>query len=99
MFLIDCAKIHPNPPTPTPDTTPPTTSAPTAASSTDFVAAARACGWAAESVEGADALETALGRASREQVLRTFLESVTRMVRPAFRERFREVIAALDAKA
>jgi sulfopyruvate decarboxylase subunit beta len=39
---------------------------PTAASSTDFVAAARACGFAAESVEGADALEAALGRASRE---------------------------------
>jgi thiamine pyrophosphate-dependent acetolactate synthase large subunit-like protein len=39
---------------------------PTAASSTDFVAAARACGWAAESVASAHALEAALERASRE---------------------------------
>src|SRR5262249_30829641 len=39
---------------------------PTAASSTDFAAAARACGWAAETVETADALEAALARACRE---------------------------------
>jgi hypothetical protein len=39
-----------------------------------------------------------LGKLSREQLLRTFLESVNRMVRPLYRERLKEVIATLDTK-
>ena len=38
-----------------------------------------------------------LGRLGREQLLRTFLETVVRMVRPAYRQRLKDVIAALDA--
>jgi hypothetical protein len=37
-----------------------------------------------------------LGRLGREQVLRTFLEAVARMVKPAYRQRLKEVLAALD---
>jgi general stress protein YciG len=37
-----------------------------------------------------------LGRLGREQVLRTFLEAACRMARPAFRDRLRQVMAALD---
>ena len=39
-----------------------------------------------------------LGRLGREQLLRTLLEVVARMARPSYRQRLKEVLAALDAE-